>query len=289
MEGMQIRIDGLEVYAYHGALPEEKVLGQPFLFDLVLHLEECPGAESDRVEDTVDYTEVIDLITEIATGKSFNLLEKLAGELGSGLLDRFPQLSGVEVTVAKPRPPIPCTLKAVAVHLPLWREEHEHERPALCYLGLGSNLGESREQLASAIVALDQLPATHLDAVSSVYRTAPVGLEDQPDFYNQVVAVKTHLDAWELLTLIRAFEAVAARVRDVRWGPRTLDIDILWYEGQEIHEAELEVPHPRLEERRFVLEPLAEIAPGLRLPSGRTAEEALAGVADQRVERLGRD
>jgi dihydroneopterin aldolase len=118
---MEIHIDGLEVYGYHGVLPEERSLGQKFHLDLRLTMAECPGAASDRVEQTVDYTEVIDSVTEVVGCQSFNLLEKLADAVAESVLARFP-VDGVWVRVTKPNPPIPCTLEGVGVSMERWRE-----------------------------------------------------------------------------------------------------------------------------------------------------------------------
>ncbi|GAB4247698.1 MAG: 2-amino-4-hydroxy-6-hydroxymethyldihydropteridine diphosphokinase [Thermoleophilia bacterium] len=156
---------------------------------------------------------------------------------------------------------------------------------ARVYLSLGSNQGDSPALLAQASRALEALPDTRVTARSSVFRTAPVGYRDQPDFLNQVVALETALDPHALLEQTQRIEHEAGRVRGVRWGPRTLDIDILWYDGKRVHDERLEVPHPRLEERRFVLEPLAELAPTLVLPSGRTVCEALTRTRGQQVNR----
>ena len=154
------------------------------------------------------------------------------------------------------------------------------------YLSLGSNQGDPAGILDSALWALDHLRNTRLTAVSHRYRTAPVGYPDQPDFLNLVAAVETALTPLELLDETQRLERGAGRVRGRRWGPRTLDIDMVWYHGVALKDERLEVPHPRMEERRFVLEPLAELAPGFLLASGRTVEEALEAVAAQQVERI---
>ncbi len=140
--------------------------------------------------------------------------------------------------------------------------------------------------LREALRLLAQLPGTSVVRVSSLYVTAPVGGPEQDDYLNQVVELRTALSARELLLAIGRIEAALGRERRVRWGPRSIDVDILWYDGSSIAEADLEVPHPRLEERRFVLEPLAELAPELVLPSGRTAREALDNVRGQAVQRV---
>jgi 2-amino-4-hydroxy-6-hydroxymethyldihydropteridine diphosphokinase len=132
-----------------------------------------------------------------------------------------------------------------------------------------------------------ELSGTVLSATSSVYRTAAMGGPEQDDYLNLVIEVRTTLTPRELLGEIGRIEEALGRERLVRWGPRTIDIDILWYDGSSVAEADLEVPHPRIEERRFVLEPLAELAPELVLPSGRTVSEALEQVREQAVQRLG--
>jgi 2-amino-4-hydroxy-6-hydroxymethyldihydropteridine diphosphokinase len=137
------------------------------------------------------------------------------------------------------------------------------------FLGLGSNLGD-RIALLQAAVA--QLP--DIVAVSPVYETDPVGGPEQDPFLNLVVALDTARSARELLEACRAAEAAAVRVRQERWGPRTLDVDVLWIDGTTVDEPDLQVPHPRMFERRFVLVPLADLAPDLVPPE---AIEAAAG------------
>jgi 2-amino-4-hydroxy-6-hydroxymethyldihydropteridine diphosphokinase len=126
------------------------------------------------------------------------------------------------------------------------------------FLGLGSNLGDRRATLAEAVRALPDVVA-----VSPVYETDPVGGPEQGPFLNIVVELDTRRSARELLEEAAVREAAADRVREVRWGPRTLDVDVLWMEGVEVDEADLVVPHPRMAERRFVLAPLRDLAPDL--------------------------
>lgn len=124
------------------------------------------------------------------------------------------------------------------------------------FLGLGSNLGDRRAHLRAAVASLSDVVA-----VSDVYETDPVGGPEQGRFLNLVVELDTDLDPHALLGVCHRIESAAGRVRDVRWGPRTLDVDILWIEGVTVDTPDLQVPHPRMNERRFVLEPLAELAP----------------------------
>jgi len=115
-----IEVNGLEIYAYHGVLPEEKTIGQPFVFDIRLTLERCPACRSDRVEDTVDYGEVVEVICKTATDRSFNLLEALARSVADALMDKFP-VDRAEVRVRKPRPPIPRSVDSVGVAVEVTR------------------------------------------------------------------------------------------------------------------------------------------------------------------------
>lgn len=126
------------------------------------------------------------------------------------------------------------------------------------YLSLGSNVGDRRAHLKDAISSMEGVAA-----VSDVYRTAPVGGPDQDDYFNLVVGIDTELSPRELLGMCHRLESAAGRVRGVRWGPRTLDVDILWTDGETVDESDLQIPHPRMRLRRFVMEPLGELAPEL--------------------------
>lgn len=137
----------------------------------------------------------------------------------------------------------------------------------LALIGLGGNLGEAGPRLKAATASLDATPGIHVVSRSRFYRTAPWGVVDQPDFVNAAIGVETSLDPHGLLDALLATERAFGRVRDgERWGPRTLDLDLLAYGDLVIDDARLTVPHPRIAERAFVLLPLAEIAADLVLP-----------------------
>lgn len=149
------------------------------------------------------------------------------------------------------------------------------------FLGLGGNLGDPAQAMRDAIAALDQNEAVEIIGASSVYSTPPWGMLDQPDFLNAVVELRTDLAPLELLKICLNTETELKRVRNERWGPRVIDVDVLWYDGKTINEPGLHVPHPRMEDRAFVMVPLAEIAPDLPLDGGNALEVA------QRLDQSG--
>lgn len=146
------------------------------------------------------------------------------------------------------------------------------------YVALGSNLDDPRRQLRAGFDALARLPCTQLVAQSGLYRSAPVGYADQPDFVNAAAALQTRLDARALLDALLAAERAQGRVRELPNGPRTLDLDLLLYGDAVIHEPGLTVPHPRMLARAFVLVPLAQIAPDALVPGRGRVRELLASV-----------
>jgi 2-amino-4-hydroxy-6-hydroxymethyldihydropteridine diphosphokinase len=152
------------------------------------------------------------------------------------------------------------------------------------YISLGSNLGDSLRTLRQAVVALGGLGA--VVAASSVYETDPVGLTEQPAFLNAVVELDTTLEPLPLLDALLAIEADSGRERGIRFGPRTLDLDLIWYDGLQLESDRLTLPHPRAHEREFVLRPLADIAPGMEL-RGEQVAALLERLAPQGVRATG--
>ncbi|MGH8507522.1 MAG: 2-amino-4-hydroxy-6-hydroxymethyldihydropteridine diphosphokinase [Gammaproteobacteria bacterium] len=158
--------------------------------------------------------------------------------------------------------------------------------PVIAYIGLGSNLADPGAQVTQGLLAVARLPETRIVAQSSLYRSAPMGPPNQPDYINAVAAIETAQTAYDLLASLQEVEARHGRARGVRWGPRTLDIDILLYGTERIAAAALTVPHPGLRERAFVLYPLYEIAPDLEVPGLGPLAGLLSHCEGKGIERL---
>ncbi len=156
---------------------------------------------------------------------------------------------------------------------------------ATAFLGLGGNLGDPQASMAAALNDLDAYEAIRVVDVSSVYRTPPWGVTDQPDFLNAAAKLATSLPPRDLLDVCLAIERNLKRVRSERWGPRGIDLDILLYGTARIAEEGLSIPHPRMMERAFVLVPLLEIAPGLKV-GGASIADALAVLDTEDITRL---
>jgi 2-amino-4-hydroxy-6-hydroxymethyldihydropteridine diphosphokinase len=157
---------------------------------------------------------------------------------------------------------------------------------ARAFVGVGANLGDPAAQVRAAIAALAALPDTRLVVASSLYRTAPVGYAEQPDFVNAAVLLETALAPRALLEALQAIEARSGRARSFKDAPRVLDLDLLLYGGEVIDEPGLAVPHPRLHDRAFALAPVVEIDPAAVIPGRGPARDWLARCTDQRIARL---
>ena len=160
------------------------------------------------------------------------------------------------------------------------------KKPSQAFIALGSNLENPAFQVQQAFDELKQLPGTQLIRRSSLYRSAPVGKLDQPDFVNAVALIETHLAPHDLLKALLAIEQRHGRVRESLNAPRTLDLDILLYDALHFQDADLTIPHPRMSQRAFVLMPLMEIAPDCHIPGHGHIAPLLAACRDQQLEQI---
>lgn len=161
------------------------------------------------------------------------------------------------------------------------------ENMAIAYLSLGSNLGDRLKQLRDAARLIESFKGIKIEKISSVYETEPVGNVPQENFYNLVIKIKTDLLPYRLLEIAQIVERQFGRKREARWGPRTLDIDILLYDSVVINEKDLIIPHPEMCNRAFVLVPLLEIEPDLKMPGGNPPRHFLDRVKDQGIKKIG--
>lgn len=249
----QIIIKDLETFGYHGVFEEESVLGQKFVVTAVLHLNTRKAGKTDDLKSSLDYGVVCQLIKKIVKTERYQLIERLAEEIAEQLLLSFSLLNSVEITVKKPWAPVLMSMDTVAVQIQ--RGWHK------AYLSIGSNIGDKEGYLDFAIDRLNSLPDTKVTAVSDFITTEPYGNVEQDEFLNGALEVETLKMPEELLETVLSIEAEAGRERLVHWGPRTLDIDVLFYDREIINAGNLIIPHMEIPKRRFVLEPLATIAP----------------------------
>lgn len=254
----EIRIKRLEVFAHHGVFPEENQLGQKFLVSAVLYTDLRRAGLTDELSHSMDYGAVCAEIHRYLTEHTFRLLETAAERLCAHLLRTLPQLARIRLEIEKPWAPIGLPLETASVCIT--RGWHT------AYVALGSNLGDKTAYLDSAVQALRADADMRVQTVSDYLLTAPYGGVPQDDFLNAVLCVRTLLPPHELLARLHAIEQAAGRERLVHWGPRTLDLDILFYDDAVIADDDLHVPHPEIPKRAFVLRPLAQIAPYLVHP-----------------------
>lgn len=261
-----IVIENLEVFARHGVFPEENTLGQKFLFSLNLSVNTRQAGITDALENSVNYGEVCHLVQEYATAHTFRLLEALAENLAEEILRTYDAVSQIDLTIRKPWAPVGLPLEAVGVCIS--RKRH------LAYIALGSNMGNRRAYLDGAVEALRSRKDCRVLQVSDYLVTEPYGGVKQEDFLNGALSLETFLPPEELLEVLHDIEAAADRRREVRWGPRTLDLDILLYDDLVLDLPQLQIPHREMHLRSFVLDPLCQIAPWIRHPLlGETVEE----------------
>lgn len=253
-----IKITDLEVYAHHGVFEEENKLGQKFLVSAELYTSFSSAAENDDLAMSTDYGSVCRRITEFMQSNTYKLIETLADRIAEMLLGEFPLLSGVKIEIKKPWAPIGLPLKTVSVTT----QKQWHT----AYIALGSNMGNKKDYINFAIDTLSNAKGCRVEKVSAIIETEPYGNVEQDKFLNGVLCLKTTLNPYQLLKLLNETEAKACRTREIHWGPRTLDLDIILYDSEVIDSESLHIPHIDMHNRSFVLEPLCEIAPYVRHP-----------------------
>lgn len=264
----KIKIENLEVFANHGVFPEENVLGQKFLVSATLYTDTRKAGLTDELTASIHYGQVSQFIDEYMKAHTFQLIERVAESLAEELLMNTARLEKIQLEIKKPWAPVGLPLESVSVEI----ERGWHT----AYIALGSNLGEKENYLDKAVEKLEKLPKCKVIKVSDWLVTKPYGGIEQDDFLNGCLKMRTLLTPEELLDELHQIEAEAGRERLIHWGPRTLDLDIIFFDDLIIQKEELCIPHVDLQNRDFVLKPLSQIAPYKRHPVyGKTVQEML--------------
>ncbi|MCL4378036.1 MAG: 2-amino-4-hydroxy-6-hydroxymethyldihydropteridine diphosphokinase [Actinobacteria bacterium] len=277
---IKIIIKNLKLFGYHGINEEEKINGQEFLFNIEICLNnknfiidrdnddrdtgksKTINLINDNIKNTVNYSEVISLVKKVNYDNRFNLLESFSQVLADKILSSWPAISKIKVKIEKTSPPIKAKLDSVGVAF------EADNFTSTAYLSVGSNIGNKEENLNKALKILESNPDLKISSISSIYETEPMYEKNQADFYNIALKVilKKSLGPFELLGFLKKIEFEMGRKSGIsKFGPRIIDLDILFFDNLEISSDFLTIPHPELFERNFVLVPLSEIYPDLKI------------------------
>ena len=249
----KIYLKDVEIFANHGVFQEEKSLGQKFIFDIELELDLSKAGKTGDLKSSDHYGELVYGIEKVVCEKSYDLIETVGERVSEYILNEYRFIKNVKVKVKKPWAPIGRHLKYAAIEIN--RGWHE------AYLSIGTNIGEKENNLREAINYLEDIKGVTIDKISSFIKTKPWGVENQEDFLNGAIKLKTILSPRELMDELLNIEKLMKRERIIKWGPRIIDLDIIFYDDIIMDDDYTTIPHPRMEEREFVLKPLCEIAP----------------------------
>ncbi len=253
-----ITLAGVKAYGYHGVLDSERREGQDFIVDVSMEVDTGPAAHCDDVTQTVNYAEVAADIVAIIEGEPRNLIETVVAQIADTVMANYEFVQSAKITLHKPQAPVGVPFGDVSI-----RAQRRREVPVV--IAVGANLGQPAGTVSGAIGDLDDIPGIWGVRASPLYRTTPVGGPQQDDYVNAVVLASTSLSPHRLLLQLQQVENRWGRTRAVRWGPRTLDLDLVQYgdssEGNErlVSDDMLELPHPRAHRRAFVLVPWAAV------------------------------
>lgn len=272
----RIKIQELKVFAHHGVFDFEKEKGQNFFVNVTLFLSLQRAGRTDALEETINYAAVCDDIVKEMQEKTYDLIETAAEAVCVFLLNKYPLLQQVDLEIRKPEAPLDADFSSVSVCIS--RKRHR------VYIAFGANLGDPLAQISAAKGAIDADAACKVLRSSEIIKTTPYGGVEQEDFYNGVWETETYLEPEELLDFLHRVEHEQGRVRDVVWGPRTLDLDILLFDRIVYESERLSIPHRDMKNRDFVLEPLAFLVPDLSHPvTGKTIKEMLGEVKERHI------
>jgi dihydroneopterin aldolase/2-amino-4-hydroxy-6-hydroxymethyldihydropteridine diphosphokinase len=271
-------------YGYHGVAAAERETGRRYEVDCEIKTDFAKAARSDHLDDAINYLSIYKTVEDFLENHRYNLLETLAERLREEIQKKT-GASNVTLRVRKRIPPVPGNIDYVEVETS--GEKLEVLNVANVFLGLGANEGDTDANIRKAIDLLNQSEGIRIKAVSSLYESAAVGVSEQPDYVNCVIKIETGLKPHAVLKITKSIEAALGRQPDTHTLPRPMDIDILLYGDIDLDSLDLMIPHSRLKTRRFVLEPLLEIAPDAIDPvTSRPLREFLDDVMSQKMIKV---
>jgi len=268
----EIRIEDLKIYAYHGVYAQENETGQDFFVNAVLYADIREAGRQDALALSTDYGEVCHFINDFLKLHTFQLIETMAEQTAEQILLHFPLIRALDLEIRKPQAPIGLPFSSVSVKI--------HRGWHRAYVAVGSNMGDKYAYIEAALQDIRENKSIKNFRASKLIETEPYGeVKEQEEFVNGMVEFDTLLTPVELLDFLHDLEQKAKRERKIHWGPRTLDLDIIFYDEIIMDTKELTIPHVDMQNRTFVLEPLCELAPYKRHPIlNRTAAELLQDI-----------
>lgn len=249
----KLYLKDVEIFANHGVFKEEKTLGQKFILTLELDLDVREAAKNCDLTKSVHYGELCHNIEKEFQRESYDLIETAAEKIAEYVLYNYDLVQGVKVLLKKPWAPIGRHLDTAAIEI--YRKWHK------AYISIGSNIGNKEENIKDSIGRLKENKEIKVTKIASIIETDPWGYEEQDTFKNTAIEIKTFLNPKELMKTLLTIEQDMKRERIIKWGPRIIDLDIIFFDDYATSDDYVTIPHPRMEEREFVLEPLNEIAP----------------------------
>jgi len=277
----RLSLTGLHAFAHHGVFEHERRDGQPFIVDLTAHLDLSPAGAGDDLADTIHYGELAEQVVAAVERDPVDLIETLAERIAELVLG-YPAARAVEVTVHKPEAPIAVPFADVSVTL--------HRAWTRAIIALGANLGDREASLRGALAGLGAHRRIRTLGASPIVETPALRTdgvdETAPAYLNAVAALETTLPPLALLAELQRVEQEHGRTREVRWGDRTLDLDLITYGEERLAGPTLVVPHPRAHERAFVLAPWVQLDPHAEVPGRGPVRDLLERVLAATGERV---
>lgn len=253
-----IGIKNLEVFSRYNAFEDENRIAKKYIIDAKLYFDTKEAGTYDDINKTVSYRKICEFMDAFMRGHAFKLMETAVERLTTDILIEFPMIESIWLELRKPWPPLGLPIEEVSICV----ERGWHR----VFISMGSNMADRERFIKEAMYYMNNNDAIRVISESSIIETEPYGMTDQAKFLNSAVEITTLMSPTELLTYFKNLERMAGRVKTEHWGPRPLDIDILFYDNIVMDTKDLIIPHPDMHNRDFVLNPMFEIAPYMRHP-----------------------